>query len=237
VIRRVDVDTPMGPARAHVHEGMQLLGPDPEVRTTLVLGHGAGGGVGAADLAAIAAELPPAGVTVVLVEQPWRVAGKHIAGRPAGLDQAWVSVLADPEVRAATGLTGGARLVTGGRSAGARVACRTAATVGAFAVVALAFPLHPPGRGGNDSKGELSRAGELLAAGVPTLVVQGERDSFGQAAEFPAGRPHLTVVGVPYADHSFTVPRRLAAAAGLAPTYAVDLVVAHVRTFLADLTG
>lgn len=232
---RLEVDTPRGLARAHVHPGVRPQGPE-RPGTTLVLGHGAGGGVEAADLAALAAGLPLAGVTVVLVEQPWRVAGKRVAERPAWLDQAWVAVLADPELRAATGLAGGARLVTGGRSAGARVACRTAAAAGAAAVVALAFPLHPPGRGGRP---EFSRAGELLATGVPTLVVQGERDAFGVGADFTDFtadvRTELSVVEVPQADHSFGVGRRVATESGLAPTYATDLVVAHVATFLAGL--
>lgn len=232
---RLDVGTPRGLARAHVHPGVRPPGPELP-GTTLVLGHGAGGGVDAVDLAALAAALPLVGVTVVLLEQPWRVAGKRVAERPTGLDQAWVAVLADPEVRAATGLAGGARLVAGGRSAGARVACRTAGAVGAAAVVALAFPLHPPGRGGQP---EYSRAGELLEAGVRTLVVQGERDAFGRPSDFSAvsadAGAHLTVVGVPHADHSFGVPRRVATESGLAPTYATDLVVTHVATFLAGL--
>src|SRR5581483_169230 len=121
----------------------------------------------------LAGGLPPTGVTVALVEQPWRLAGRKVAGPPQQLAAAWIAVLA--ELRPA------GPVVVGGRSAGARVACRTALTVGADAALALAFPLHPPGRP------EKSRAGELLESGVPTLVVQGERDPFGGPAEFPPG--------------------------------------------------
>jgi len=167
-----------------------------------VLGHGAGGGVGARDLVALATRLPPLGVTVVLVEQPWRTAGRRVAVAPAQLDVAWRAVLASDELgdtqrhREAAGRR---FLVVGGRSAGARVACRTASDVGADGVLALAFPLHPPGRP------ERSRATELLAVTVPLLVVQGDRDSFGPAAEFPAG---IRVAEVPHADHAFAVPKR-----------------------------
>jgi predicted alpha/beta-hydrolase family hydrolase len=230
----VEVDTGLGPARAQVYPGLRSHRVDPARATTLVLGHGAGGGVDARDLVALAAALPPTGVTVALVEQPWRVAGHSVAGRPVGLDQAWCAVLADPTFRADSGLDDGARLVCGGRSAGARVACRTAAAVGADAVVALAFPLYPPGRVGEP---ERSRAGELLAVRRPLLIVQGGRDAFGRPEDFAdPGRVDVSgvaqVVSVPHADHGFAVPRRL----DLGPTYAVDLVVAHVATFLAALT-
>jgi predicted alpha/beta-hydrolase family hydrolase len=161
------------------------------VRGIVALSHGAGGGIEARDLQALAAVLPLRGVTVALVEQPWRVAGKRMAPAPKALDAAWREVwpaLAKP----------GPAVVAGGRSAGARVACRTAGELGAVGVLALAFPLHPPG------KPEKSRAGELLGAGVPTLVVQGGRDPFGRPEEFPPGvRP----VTVPYGDHGFAVPR------------------------------
>jgi uncharacterized protein len=186
----------------------------------LVLGHGAGGGIEARDLVAVAAGLPPRGVTVVLVEQPWRVAGRRMAARPAQLDQAWRAVLANDSFRTAT--RSRSRLVVGGRSAGARVACRTALDVGAEAVVALAFPLHPPGRP------ERSRADELIGAGVPVLVVQGERDGFGGPAEIPAGPE---VVPIPYADHGFAVPR----SADLTQEDALGLLVGAVEAFLAAL--
>jgi uncharacterized protein len=188
----LEVATPAGPARAHVYAADRAT-------ASLVLGHGAGGGVGAADLQALAGALPPLGVTVVLVEQPWRVAGKRVAAAPPRLDEAWLAVL--DGLRSGGGGSGvlpaRRRLVVGGRSAGARVACRTATAVGADRVVCLAFPLHPPGRP------ERSRAEELSAVAVPTLVVQGARDPFGGPADLPPGP---TVVTVPYADHSFAVP-------------------------------
>ncbi|HEY3604139.1 MAG TPA: alpha/beta family hydrolase [Sporichthyaceae bacterium] len=189
VPRRYEFATPTGPARAEVHPA----GRKPA--KVLVLGHGAGGGIDARDLAALAAGLPGRGIAVVLVEQPWRVAGKKVAAPPKQLDVAWLAV--HDGLRAAKELT--APLVVGGRSAGARVACRTASTLGAVGALALAFPLHPPGRPG------ASRAEELLGAGVATLVVQGERDPFGGPAEFPAG---TRIVALPAADHGFKVPAR-----------------------------
>ena len=158
-----------------------------------MLGHGAGGGIEARDLAALARELPASGIAVVRVEQPWRVAGKRVAGPPAQLDKAWL--VAVPEAVRRTGASG--PLFVGGRSAGARVACRTASDVGAAGVVALAFPLHPPGRP------DRSRVAELLGVDVPVLVVQGERDSFGGPPELPDGPQ---VVPVPGADHGLKVP-------------------------------
>ena len=156
-----EVPTPLGPAR--------VLADGPEDGGgTLVLGGGAGGSVEAADLAAVTAAAAGAGWRVLRVEQPWRVAGKRIAPAPARLDVAWAAVL--DQLRAEGTLTG--PLVLGGRSAGARVACRTAAAQGAAGVLALAFPLHPPGRP------DRSRAAEL-PADVPTLVVNGDRDPFG----------------------------------------------------------
>jgi predicted alpha/beta-hydrolase family hydrolase len=148
----------------------------------LALGHGAGGGVDAPDLLAARDAALALGWSVARVEQPWRVAGRRVAVAPARLDEAWVEVLATLERRV---------LVVGGRSAGARVACRTAATCGAAAVLALAFPLvAPSGR---------SRAAELDLPDVPVLVVQGERDAFG----VPGG-----AVVVRGADHGFAVRRR-----------------------------
>ncbi|MGQ0623275.1 MAG: alpha/beta hydrolase family protein [Sporichthyaceae bacterium] len=188
------IQTPGGPASAEVFEAART-GRSRSARGVLVLGHGAGGGTDARDLQALAATLPRLGTAVVLVEQPWRLAGRKVAVRPAALDIAWRAVL---EELAAAGLTS-AGLVVGGRSAGARVACRTAAQVGAVAVLALAFPLHPPGRP------ERSRGAELAGAGVPTLVVQGTRDAFGAPEDFPAG---VEVVGVPGADHGFKVGAR-----------------------------
>ncbi|WP_089155073.1 alpha/beta hydrolase family protein [Micromonospora sp. NBS 11-29] len=159
-----EIDTPRGPARIR-------LDPPGPAGTVLVLGHGAGGDVDAPDLVAVRDAVCDAGAGVALVTQPYRVAGRR-APAPAGhLDEAWTAVLAELRRR----LPQAGRWVVGGRSSGARVACRTAVGVGAAGVVALAFPLHPPGRP------ERSRAGEL-ATGLPTLVVNGDRDPFGVPA-------------------------------------------------------
>ena len=207
----LEIPTPKGLARATVHPARPRTGR----RATLVLGHGAGGGIDARDLVALAGALPSRGVTVVLVEQPWRVAGRKVAGPPPQLDEAWLAVLA-----VVAGLPSRAGpLVAAGRSAGARVACRTASAVGADAVVALAFPLHPPGRP------DRSRAGDLAAVRVPVLVVQGERDAFGGPAELPPG---TEVAAIPYADHGFAVPRR----APLSQEAALALLVSAVDGFL-----
>lgn len=157
-----EIDTPRGPARV---DSDLPAGP---VTTALVLGHGAGGGVDAPDLLAVRDAVTAAGVAVVRVTQPYRVAGRR-APAPAGqLDEAWTAVLVALRERH----PGVSRWVVGGRSSGARVACRTAGAAGAAGIVALAFPLHPPGRP------ERSRAAEL-ATGLPTLVVNGDRDPFG----------------------------------------------------------
>ncbi|GFH37657.1 alpha/beta hydrolase family protein [Streptomyces pacificus] len=185
-------------------------------RAVLALGHGAGGGVDAPDLRALAAALPPAGVTVALVEQPWRVAGKRIAPAPKTLDTAWRGLWPALQER-------GLPIVAGGRSAGARVACRTARELGAGAVLALSFPLHPPGRP------EKSRAEELLGAGVPVLVVQGGSDPFGRPEEFPDGAYEL--IAVDAADHGLAVPKR----AALTRQEALGVVVAGVRTWITAL--
>lgn len=184
------IGTPGGPASARVFPL-----PKGKPRRTLVLGHGAGGGTGARDLQALATALPALGTSVILVEQPWRLAGRKVAGPPATLDVAWIAVLAALRKGKLLAPT----LIVGGRSAGARVACRTATTVGAAAVLALSFPLHPPGRP------ERSRVDELLGAGVPTLVVQGEKDTFGGPPEFPPG---TAIVEMPGADHGLKVPAR-----------------------------
>lgn len=159
----------------------------------LAVSHGAGGGIGTRDLQGLAAALPSRGVTVALVEQPWRVAGKKVAPAPKTLDAGWRGLWP-------TLVRPGLPVVSGGRSAGARVACRTAVELGARAVLALSFPLHPPGRP------EKSRAEELLGAGVPTLVVQGGNDPFGKPEEFPDGPYDL--VKVAYGDHGFAVPKK-----------------------------
>jgi predicted alpha/beta-hydrolase family hydrolase len=186
----VIVGTPLGPARVTATE------PPGSVAGTLVLGHGAGGGLGSADLVAVTAGAAAAGWRVLGVEQPWRVAGKRIAPAPPRLDEGWTAVLA--ALRDDGRLSGA--LVLGGRSAGARVACRTAAGLGADGVLCLAFPLHPPGRA------ERSRADELTAVGVPLGVVQGERDAFGRPEELAAvltGRPGASLYAVP-GDHALT---------------------------------
>jgi uncharacterized protein len=169
----VELDTPHGPARAHLHEV-----DDP--RAAVVLGHGAGGGVSSPDLLAATKVALAQGLSVALIEQPYRVAGRRSPAPAAQLDAAWTAVI--PQLP-----FGDLPLVTGGRSSGARVACRTAAEAGAAAVLCLAFPLHPPGRP------EKSRLDELEAVSVPVLVVQGESDPFGM----PPGRPGRTVVRVP----------------------------------------
>lgn len=169
--------TPHGPARAHL-ELVDGAG------AALVLGHGAGGGVGAPDLKAAAQAAHEAGVSVVLVEQPYRVAGRKSAAPAPQLDAAWTAVL--EQLR--SGPLAGLELITGGRSSGARVACRTAASTGASRVLCLAFPLHPPGRP------EKTRLAELEAVEVPVLVVQGESDPFGMPPE-AAGRTVVRLRG------------------------------------------
>jgi uncharacterized protein len=156
----------------------------------LVLTHGAGGGIDAADLVRLAGALPRHGINVVLVQMPWRLAGKKIAPRPALIDEAYRAVV--------NALRPRVPIVLGGRSAGARSACRIAAEMGAVGVLALAFPLHPPG------KPENSRLDELEGTGLATLVIQGERDPFGSPAEFP---DDVDLAVVPGADHALRVPR------------------------------
>ncbi|GGK53073.1 alpha/beta hydrolase family protein [Streptomyces flaveus] len=203
------VETDAGTARLTWHRAQRA-------RLVLAVSHGAGGGIEARDLRALAAELPAHGVTVALVEQPWRVAGKKLAPAPKTLDVGWRGIwptLAGP----------GLPVVAGGRSAGARVACRTAKELGAVAVLALSFPLHPPG------KPEKSRADELLGAGVPTLVVQGGNDPFGKPEEFPEGPYDL--VEVPYGDHGFAVPKR----AEIGQEQALGILTEEVVKWLASL--
>ncbi|MFC7617568.1 alpha/beta family hydrolase [Actinokineospora soli] len=174
------IDTPHGPARAELHCAA-------EGRAALLLGHGAGGGIGAPDLVAATRGATAAGVHVALVEQPYRVAGRRAPAPAAQLDTAWLAVAAHLSTLWFADLP----LLFGGRSSGARVACRTADAGDAVGVVCLAFPVHPPG------KPEKTRQPELDAVRVPTLVVQGESDPFGQ----PAPAHHRDIVSLP-GDHS-----------------------------------
>ena len=173
----VEIETPYGPARAHTQQVENAV-------ATMVLGHGAGGGVSAPDLMVASRAALERQVSVALVEQPYRVAGRKSQPAATQLDAAWIAAV---EMLRAPGLP----LIVGGRSAGARVACRTAAETGAAGVLCLAFPVHPPG------KPEKSRLDELDGVRVPVLVVQGERDPFGM----PPEAPNRTVVKVA-GDHS-----------------------------------
>jgi uncharacterized protein len=181
--------TPQGDARVHLHH---VAGP----RGALVLGHGAGGGVEAPDLIAATEAAGTQGFSVALVEQPYRVAGKRSSPAAKQLDAAWIAVVEDLAATEFEGLP----LVTGGRSAGARVACRTAEASGAAAVLCLAFPLQPPARAGKEPSP--SRLPELEAVNVPMLIVQGERDRFGM----PEPGPEREVVQV-NGDHSLRSDR------------------------------
>ncbi len=162
----LEVPTPHGRARVHLH---RVARP----RAALVLGHGAGGGVGSRDLVTAAKVALSEDVAVALVEQPYRVAGRRSPAPARQLDAAWVAVVE----HLAAGELRGLRLVAGGRSSGARVACRTAAATGVVGVLCLAFPLEPPRR--SSTRPAPSRLPELEAVTVPALVVQGERDPFG----------------------------------------------------------
>jgi uncharacterized protein len=212
---RILIPTPVGEAAATV---APAAGP---ARALLALGHGAGGGIGAADLRALAEALPPLGITVALVEQPWRLAGRKLAPAPKTLDAAWLPVAA--RLAAEYPLP----LVVGGRSAGARVACRTAAASGAVGVLALAFPLHPPGRP------ERSRAGELLESGRPTLVVQGATDPFGHPSEFPALPPTHRLLALPQGNHAFAAPK----SAPLSAAALLTLITDGTAAWLASVPG
>jgi len=178
------VDTPHGEGRLVTARARRPL-------ATLLLSHGAGNGIEARDLEALARHLPRNGVSVVRFEQPWRRAGRKIATAPATLDEALVAAANRMRVRTP--------LVVGGRSAGARSAARCARRLGASGCLALAFPLHPPGRP------EKSRVEELTAVDLPTLVIQGENDTMGRPDEFPSS---VDLCVVPGADHGFKVPVR-----------------------------
>lgn len=180
-----EVETPVGPARVHL-EGTGEHG-------FILIGHGAGGSSWPADLREVHRAAVSEGWRSALVDQPWRVAGKRVAAPPATLDCAWVAVAESlvPE---------GAALVVSGRSAGARVACRTAATVGAAAVLAVSFPLHPPGR---PDRSRAEEAREPGRHGIPVHLVHGERDPFGSPEEVAAALPGLPLTLV-VAAHSIS---------------------------------
>ena len=178
-MRVLEVESPSGPARVSMHAAASP-------RAWLLLGHGAGGGVQAPDLVAATEAALAERVGVGLVEQPYRVAGRRSPAPAGQLDAAWVAVVSHLRQRQLRGLP----LLVGGRSLGARVACRTVGLTGAVAVVCLAFPLQPPRRSG--SAPSPSRLSELDAVEVPTLVVQGTRDPFG----IPPGGGRRTVVEV-----------------------------------------
>ena len=176
-VSTVEIETPQGTARAQLEPATDPVG-------ALALGHGAGGGVGAPDLAAASEAARAAGFSVALIEQPYRVAGKKSPVPAPRLDEAWTAVVE----HLAAGELAGLPFVVGGRSAGARVACRTAASSGAIGVLCLAFPVHPPG------KPEKTRMEELDGVAVPALVVQGTSDPFGMPSEAP-GRTLVKVAG------------------------------------------
>jgi len=212
--RILEVDTPEGPGRFFIVDA-----DDPAA--LLIMGHGAGGGIDAVDLSVLASRLPEHGITVARFEQPWRTAGKKVASPPPRLDSAWTGAV--PELLAGFP---GLPYFFGGRSAGARVACRTAPEFAEVrGVVCCAFPLHPPGRP------DRSRAGELLGAAVPRLVIQGERDTFGGPDEVRAvitGTDPITIIPVPGADHSM----RTAKSAAITPAEVRDLITDSVINFV-----
>lgn len=204
------ISTPYGDARLVANRARTPL-------ATLLLSHGAGNGIDTPDLEALATGLPRHGITVLRLEQPWKVSGRKVATAPATLD---VGLRCAADV-----LRTRNPLVVGGRSAGARSGARSARTLGAAGCLALAFPLHPPGQP------EKSRVAELAGAGVPTLVIQGERDSMGRPDEFPAG---VDLCVIPGADHSFNVPKR----AELSQDDALAIIVeATLEWIVRDITG
>lgn len=195
------IATPVGDGRLVTHRASRPI-------ATALLSHGAGGGIDARDLTALATYLPRQGVTVMLFEQPWRVAGRKVATPPATLDVGLRAAVDAVRVRTP--------IILGGRSAGARSACRSARALSAAGCLALSFPLHPPG------KPDRSRLDELAGVGVPTLVIQGGNDPFGGPEEFPDPLPAgIDLAVVPEADHGFAVPKR----AALSQDDAMDIVV------------
>lgn len=215
------IETPAGPGRL-------LVSSPASPGAVLLLGHGAGGGVDVFDLTALAELLPSRGIAVARFEQPWRTAGKRIASPPATLDVAW-----RPAVAATGGRFPGVPLLVGGRSAGARVACRGFGS-SALGVVCLSFPLHPPGRP------RASRIAELADVAGPVLVVQGDRDPFGSPEEVRAAvaahpNPHarVSVVAVP-GTHSFVPLKREGPSAADERRAAIAAVVGR---FVASVAG
>ncbi len=207
------VATPHGEGRLHTRRATRPI-------ATLLLSHGAGGGIESRDLWALADALPAQGVSVVLFEQPWRVAGRKVATAPPTLDAALTCAADVMRVRTP--------LVVGGRSAGARSAARTARSLGATGCLALSFPLHQPGRT------EPTRLPELRGTGLPTLLIQGERDPMGRPEEFPGDLERVDMVVVPGADHGLKVPAR----AGVSQDEAMGIVVESTLEWLVhDVVG
>lgn len=207
-----DIDTPHGPGRLVTSAASRPT-------SVLLLGHGAGGGIDAPDLQGLASLLPDRGTTVLRYKQPWRVAGRRIAGRPATLDEGWRAAVA-AVIKEFPGLP----LFVGGRSAGARVACRCFEHP-AIGVVCLSFPLHPPGAPAK------TRVHELLDVTGPRLVVQGFNDPFGSPSEVEdalAGAPGVQIVGV-QGTHSFEAPKR----ADLTTEQVVAQIADAVTSFMA----
>jgi uncharacterized protein len=166
----------------------------------LVLGHGAGGDITAPDLTALSNAAQAANVRVALITQPYRMAGRKAPAPATHLDEAWTAAVR--HLTATTTLP----VILGGRSSGARVACRTASSLNAAGVLCLAFPLHPPG------KPDRSRAPELPTT-IPTLVLNGDRDPFG----IPQPTPTVQVITRPGATHN--LKKDVATTAALAVTW------------------
>jgi len=215
----VPLDTPQGQARFFVDLADRPV-------SILVLGHGAGGGVGAADLELLARRLPPLGITVARFEQPWRTAGRKVGAPPPRLDEAWITALGWLQEQQWAQQP----LVAGGRSAGARVACRTASDTNAAGILCLAFPLHLPGQP------EKSRLAELLTPTQPRQVVQGSNDSFGTAEELRAAIGKvagITLVELPGVGHSY----RIAKSSAVEPATLHATLVTEVSRFIATTVG
>lgn len=199
-------DTPQGPGRIVTRRATRGW-------ASLILTHGAGGGIDSHDLLVLDEYLPRRGISVTRIEMPWKVAGRRIAPAPAVLDVSFTALVDHLRPRVP--------IVVGGRSAGARVACRRGRSLGASGVLALAFPLHPPG------KPERTRIEELTSANLPVRVVQGTRDPFGTPAEFPAD---VDVVALPGADHALAVGKRATPDQATIDAMLVEAVHGFVRS-------